>query len=84
MVGLNHEFARELLWREYPTDQRGSYFRQFWDVAQLLNAERLARRTRCASSCYDIPRAHRWPTDSASASTTTARPRARTRRSSCS
>ena len=23
MVGLNHEFARELLWREYPTDQRG-------------------------------------------------------------
>jgi hypothetical protein len=33
MVGLNHEFARELLWNEYPTDQRGSYFRQFWDVA---------------------------------------------------
>ena len=32
MVGLNHEFARKLLWREYPTDQRGSYFRQFWDV----------------------------------------------------
>jgi hypothetical protein len=31
MVGLNHEMARELLWREYPTDQRGSYFRQFWD-----------------------------------------------------
>lgn len=23
MVGLNHEHARELLWREYPTDQRG-------------------------------------------------------------
>jgi hypothetical protein len=33
MVGLNHEFARELLWNEYPTDQRGSYFRQFWNVA---------------------------------------------------
>lgn len=31
MVGLNHEMARELLWREYPTDQRGSYFRMFWD-----------------------------------------------------
>jgi hypothetical protein len=30
MVGLNHEFARELLWREYPTDRRGSYFRHFW------------------------------------------------------
>ena len=24
MVGLNHEMARELLWREYPTDQRGT------------------------------------------------------------
>jgi hypothetical protein len=33
MVGLNHELARELLWREYPSDQRGSYFRQFWDPA---------------------------------------------------
>ena len=32
MVGLNHEMARELLYREYPTDQRGTYFRQFWDV----------------------------------------------------
>jgi len=31
MVGLNHEMGRELLWRDYPTDQRGSYFRQFWD-----------------------------------------------------
>lgn len=36
MVGLNHEFARELLWREYPTDQRGSYFRQFWDVSDYI------------------------------------------------
>lgn len=31
MIGLNHEMSRELLWREYPTDQRGTYFRQFWD-----------------------------------------------------
>ncbi len=33
MVGLNHEMSRELLWNEFPTDQRGSYFRQFWNVA---------------------------------------------------
>jgi hypothetical protein len=33
MVGLNQEMARELQWNEYPTDMRGSYFRQFWDVA---------------------------------------------------
>ena len=30
LVGMNHEVARELLWREYPTDQRGTYCRQFW------------------------------------------------------
>ena len=37
LAGLNHEFARELLWREYPTDQRGSYFRQFWDVSSYVD-----------------------------------------------
>ncbi|MFG3019433.1 hypothetical protein ACGFZQ_12950 [Streptomyces sp. NPDC048254] len=31
MVGLNHEMSRELLWREFPTDQRGTCFRQFWE-----------------------------------------------------
>lgn len=30
LVGMNNELARELLWREYPTDQRGTYSRQFW------------------------------------------------------
>jgi hypothetical protein len=33
MVGANHEMARELLWRGYPTDQRGTCFRRFWDRA---------------------------------------------------
>ena len=32
MVGLNFEMARELLWRGYPTDQRGTCFDQFWDT----------------------------------------------------
>ena len=36
LVGLNHEMARELLWNDYPTDQRGSYFRQFWDPAGVV------------------------------------------------
>ena len=36
MVGLNHEMARELLYHEYPTDQRGSYFRQFWDPGSYV------------------------------------------------
>jgi hypothetical protein len=32
LVGLNHEMARKLLWNGYPTDQRGTYFRRFWDT----------------------------------------------------
>ena len=31
MVGLNHEIGRLLLFAEFPTDQRGTCFRQFWD-----------------------------------------------------
>lgn len=31
MVGLNHEMGRELVWRHYPTDQRGTIFAYFWD-----------------------------------------------------
>ncbi|MCZ2131345.1 MAG: hypothetical protein LC109_13910 [Bacteroidia bacterium] len=30
-VGMNHEMSREMLWRKYPTDMRGSYFRKFWE-----------------------------------------------------
>jgi hypothetical protein len=33
LIGLNHELAGELLWREFPSDMRGSYFRSFWDTA---------------------------------------------------
>ena len=31
MVGLNHEMSRELLWREFPAEQRASCFLRFWD-----------------------------------------------------
>ncbi len=41
MCGCNHEFAGELLWRGYPTDQRGSYFRQFWDVDEFVPSQEL-------------------------------------------
>jgi hypothetical protein len=59
MVGLNHEFARELLWREYPTDQRGSPFRQFWDVRGFFNAANMDDET-LKESLRDIPPLHRW------------------------
>ena len=39
LVGLNHEMARELLWREYPTDQRGTYFSSFWTRQPELGAD---------------------------------------------
>jgi len=37
MLGANDEFGRTLLFNEYPTDQRGTYFRQFWDVTGVQN-----------------------------------------------
>ena len=63
MVGLNHEFARKLLWRGYPTDQRGSYFRQFWDVRSVIDNEGLSGDP-LKEKLYDIPPLHLWPPDS--------------------
>lgn len=31
LIGANHEMNRELLWRRYPTDRRGTVFPRFWD-----------------------------------------------------
>jgi hypothetical protein len=59
MVGLNHEFARKLLWRGYPTDQRGSTFRQFWDVGSFIDSEGLSQDA-LKESLYDIPPIHTW------------------------
>ena len=50
MVGLNHEMARELLWRGFPTDLRGSYFRHFWGTTAESNQARDG----------DVPELHRW------------------------
>ncbi len=44
LVGVNHELARALLWAEYPTDQRGTYSRQFWS----------RRNTGTPSDSYDL------------------------------
>lgn len=57
MVGLNHQMARELLWNEYPTDQRGSSFRQFWDVSLQLPPN----PTQADKEKFrDIPELHKW------------------------
>ena len=59
MVGLNHEFARELLWREYPTDMRASTFRQFWDVRGFFDTDSLDDET-LKEKLRDIPPLHLW------------------------
>src|SRR6266511_2172426 len=61
MVGLNHEMSRELLWRGYPTDQRGSYFRQFWDPSGRFPApQNDAERAANLENGKDIPPLHEW------------------------
>jgi hypothetical protein len=61
MVGLNHEIGRELLWREFPTDLRGSYFRQFWEVKGVSNPDTPAD----AEKLKDIVKIHTWQSTSA-------------------
>ena len=60
MVGLNHEMGRELLWREYPTDQRGSYFRTFWEKNGFAVPPPGQTAEQRAEAEKDIPRLHTW------------------------
>lgn len=55
MVGANYEMARELLWREYPTDQRGTYFRHFWDTSDRIDPNLTPQQLEIATrDIYDI------------------------------
>lgn len=61
MAGLNHEMARQLLFNAYLTDQRGSYFRQFWDVsAYVRQPGDPADPVALAELLKDIPLEHTW------------------------
>ena len=59
MVGLNHEMSRELLWRGFPTDQRGTVFARFWDRRAAVPTAAAAVPDR------DIPPIHEWDTSTA-------------------
>ncbi|MEZ5042478.1 MAG: hypothetical protein R2828_21435 [Saprospiraceae bacterium] len=61
LLGLNYEMGRELLWREYPTDMRGSYFRQFWDVKGFVTPETSPEG---AEELKDIKPIHTWKNSS--------------------
>jgi hypothetical protein len=54
LVGLNHEMARKLLWNGYPTDQRGTYFRHFWDSRGNVSGDG------SGDGSGDIGPVHRW------------------------
>lgn len=62
MVGLNFELGRQLLWNRYPTDQRGTYFRQFWDAQGYQPPGSTATPT--AEQLYDISSIDRWQVNS--------------------
>jgi hypothetical protein len=63
MVGLNYEMARQLLWNDYPTDQRGSCFRQFWDVSAYVPQPTDPTDPKALTELLkDIPPIHTWPT----------------------
>lgn len=60
LVGFNFEMARELFWREFPTDQRGTYFKMFWDsIDQNARARANAEDERS-----DVQELHTWQRDS--------------------
>ena len=60
MVGVNDEMGRELLWRQFPTDQRGSYFRQFWDVGDAIERDASKPAARIEEELLDISKLHTW------------------------
>ena len=51
LAGMNTEMGKELMWREYPSDERGSYFRKFWDKLDLPD---------CVDDYFDIKEMHLW------------------------
>lgn len=62
MVGLNDEMSRELLWNEFPTDQRGSYFRRFWDHRGRVGTIPTSQvdKEKLEESLRDITPIHKW------------------------
>ncbi|SJM95717.1 conserved hypothetical protein [Crenothrix polyspora] len=60
LVGLNHEMGRELLWREYPTDERPSSFRQFWDVKGIIRPVEGKSEAELTEAHKDIKPIHTW------------------------
>lgn len=51
LAGMSHEMGKELLWRSFPTDQRGTNFKYFWERFDPTTFEAVP----------DISAIHTWP-----------------------
>ena len=63
MLGMNYEMGRELLWRGYPTDQRGTYFSYFWGYSNsVTNLQSVAPNSNVfiLDDYRDIEDIHTW------------------------
>jgi hypothetical protein len=60
LLGLSFEMGRELLFHEYPTDQRGTYFPQFWDTRGALSPDDTPVDPKML---HDITAIHTWHAD---------------------
>jgi hypothetical protein len=65
LAGANHEMARELIWREFPTDERATFFQVFWDS-----------RARGGAMQPDVPPIATWSPERKLGQNTTAASRA--------
>ncbi len=60
LTGANYEMNRELLWREYPTDQRGTPLRHFWGTKNVGATNFIDSDEKN----MDINKIHTWKTGS--------------------
>lgn len=80
LLGANHALGSELLWRQFPTDLRGSYFRQFWDVSEQINmltedSMTPAQHQELETAHLDVQPLNHWSTALGSNSTPIAKPK---------
>ena len=60
LVGASDEMGRELLWRDYPADQRGTYFKRFWDAEEDELTEPIHRFSRQPLGAAFLDRRQCW------------------------
>lgn len=66
MLGLNYEMGRELMWRGYPTDQRGTYFSFFWGYDSSIKNLQITNDNEQIynlNNYRDIEDIHKWRVD---------------------